>query len=363
MSATKRPRPNAIDTKSFYPSPKEPISPSKRSPITPTSRYVAKSVKFWYPDGNVVIRVESTLFKLYRSRLAQYCRHFANIFEGQDNGASGTQIEGHPLYHAPEGLILEDFEQLLTALETPLTFSASPPTQSVAISLLRAAHMLSCNIILTLSKDRLCTIWDSRSPPRPHSSLALLLSSTDQLCPTARLSRPDPDSHPASAPPTYAEAVSIVLFARQYALPGVLKRAFYELLASPPFWAALVADRRQIRLHEDDLLRLYNARYVLQQAWRAAAPCVPDPDKKKGHASPACNAYFPGRTDALRAMVLGSGLVEPGAVDPLRYDLLAGLGEEERKKWCMWCLKDWEDALGEKRKVWWRMLDNLLPSQ
>ena len=39
-----------------------------------------RSRDFWYPDGNVVIKVENTYFKLFRSRLARYCEVFAEGF-------------------------------------------------------------------------------------------------------------------------------------------------------------------------------------------------------------------------------------------------------------------------------------------
>ena len=39
-----------------------------------------RSRDFWYPDGNVVIKVENTYFKLFRSRLARHCEVFADGF-------------------------------------------------------------------------------------------------------------------------------------------------------------------------------------------------------------------------------------------------------------------------------------------
>lgn len=79
---------------------------------------------------------------------------------------------------------------------------------------------------------------------------------------------------------TYHDTVFLILFARQYSIPELLKHAFYELLASVEFWATLTANRRQIRLTEDNLLRLYIARFVLQRRWRETVVRAPYMDEK-----------------------------------------------------------------------------------
>ena len=56
--------------------------------------------------------------------------------------------------------------------------------------------------------------------------------------------------------------------AREYGIPGVLKRIFYELLVNEAFWTTLAEDRKTISLEDSYLLKLYDARHYLQREWR-----------------------------------------------------------------------------------------------
>ncbi|KAL1937353.1 hypothetical protein VTO73DRAFT_13814 [Trametes versicolor] len=166
---------------------------------------------------------------------------------------------------------------------------------------------------------------------------------------------------------TYHNAVFIILFARQYGIPELLKRAFYELLASAEFWAALTADPKQIRLTEADLLRLYNARHVLQQRWRETVVLAPYMDEKgvstcQGDGS-ACSIYnhrYSSRSQHWRKMILESEVVEAGMGDPLRYDASSGLTKEQKETWCRGCRKGWTDMLAVKRREWWASFGDLM---
>lgn len=81
-----------------------------------------KSADFWYADGNVVIKAESTYYKLYRVRLERYCIYFEKLFaeDNDDYKDRCAKVEGCPVYHLPAELVSGDFESLLGALETPL---------------------------------------------------------------------------------------------------------------------------------------------------------------------------------------------------------------------------------------------------
>ncbi|KAL1939099.1 hypothetical protein VTO73DRAFT_10359 [Trametes versicolor] len=150
----------------------------------------------------------------------------------------------------------------------------------------------------------------------------------------------------------------IILFARKYGIPELLKRAFYELLASAEFWAALTANRRQIRLTKADLLRLYHARHVLQRRWREAVVLVAYMDEKdvltcRGNGY-ACSIYNNSSSaQHWRKMMLQSEVVEAGMGDPLRYDASSGLTKEQKETWCRGCRKGWTDMLARKRTEWW----------
>ncbi len=81
-----------------------------------------KSADFWYADGNIMIKAESTYYKLYRVRLARYCVYFKKLFaDDADNDKDRcTTVESCPVYHIPAALASGDFENLLAVLETPL---------------------------------------------------------------------------------------------------------------------------------------------------------------------------------------------------------------------------------------------------
>ena len=61
----------------------------------------------------------------------------------------------------------------------------------------------------------------------------------------------------------------IVKLARRHKIPGVLKRAFYELALSAAFWEAVRAKRESVRLSMEDVVMLYEVRFALGKMWRA----------------------------------------------------------------------------------------------
>ncbi|KAL1937008.1 hypothetical protein VTO73DRAFT_2030 [Trametes versicolor] len=105
----------------------------------------------------------------------------------------------------------------------------------------------------------------------------------------------------AAAVHIYHDVVFIILFARKYNIPKLLKRTFHELLASAEFWIALTADRKW------------------QQRWSEAVMLAPHMDENGA------------------SMCRGDGeVVEAGMGDPLRYDTASGLTKEA---WCRGCRK------------------------
>ncbi|KAH9847019.1 hypothetical protein C2E23DRAFT_533947 [Lenzites betulinus] len=319
---------------------------------------------FWYQDGNVIIKAETTCFKLHRSRLSQYCLFFAELF-ASDGEADGhyLKIEDCAVYNAPAELKAGDFKNLLIALETPLMFVTSFPTQSLAVSLVRASQTLSCDIVYKFARNHLCAVWDSARPPTAPTYVMTLF-------PSAPAPAPATVSAWTQTPSTYEEAVYIILFARQYRIPELLKRAFYELIASSEFWHVASADHKKTKLTIGDLSRLRHARHTLQTLWREAARIEP-PMKAaevvlpsywpgEGCVCPLYNLNGPMRALNWRTVLMETGAVDAGTVDPLRCDLLAQLPRKNRYPWCRWCLKRWQDVLEQKRRDWWAMLDDLM---
>lgn len=99
------------------PGPLEPkVKRSKPNPMQPR-----KHDKFWHLDGNIIINIENTHFKLHRSRLAEQSQYFTDLFERKDHltGMDVEEIDGRPVYTVT-GVGLKDFEVLLTALDSAM---------------------------------------------------------------------------------------------------------------------------------------------------------------------------------------------------------------------------------------------------
>ncbi|EIW53640.1 uncharacterized protein TRAVEDRAFT_52760 [Trametes versicolor FP-101664 SS1] len=96
----------------------------------------------------------------------------------------------------------------------------------------------------------------------------------------------------AAAVHIYHDVVFIILFARKYSIPKLLKRTFHELLASAEFWIALTADRNSVGAKRS-------------REWRVDVP----------------GGW----------MMLESEVVEAGMGDPLRYDTSSGLTKEQKE--------------------------------
>lgn len=224
--------------------------------------------------------------------------------------------------------------------------ATNPLSQELAISLLSAADILSCGYVLDVAKKRLCEIWDGRTPPTTDHSWA------------------DPEDRSSRA------AIRALNLGRQYAIPGVLKRAYYELLSSRTFGRELesmlfgksVIDELPIAV--DDVRKLLAVRLKLGEHWRkflmevpSGAWCVPssrDLDSPCG-ARRCCHADDETRARMWRDFVCDEerGLLEL-PVDPLRCDLVTEWWETLRaRKWCQGCLRRKRRAWEETRVAWW----------
>ncbi|PIL30058.1 hypothetical protein GSI_07635 [Ganoderma sinense ZZ0214-1] len=304
-----------------------------------------KDEDFWYEDGDVLLLIGNTGLRLHESRVAGYCGYFHELFgPGNPAGVVVTgEAAGCRVYPVTPELSLEDFKHLLKAIESPFEYATSPPSQQVAIALLFAAHILSCGYVLDLAKKRLCDIWDGRTPP-----------TTDRSDGEDR----SPDS-----------AIRAIKLGRRYGIPGVLKRAFYELLSSwifgresesVTFFLSVIGE---LTIAEDDIHRLLAARLKLGRLWRKF---VVDPPSGAWCVSQdgACSARrccHAGESKDVRAgewrnVVCEQGLLE--VVDPLRYDLTKDWRIiREAETWCQGCLESKRQAWEEMRVEWWNEMD------
>jgi hypothetical protein len=59
-----------------------------------TSDPTTRSEEVWYEDGNLIVRAESTLFRVYRGVLASKSTVFADMFTVSSPGSSNETLDG-----------------------------------------------------------------------------------------------------------------------------------------------------------------------------------------------------------------------------------------------------------------------------
>ena len=73
-----------------------------------------KHEDYYHLDGNVIIEIDKTRFKLHRSRLLHQSDYFGDLFEHNDN--ISETVDDQPLYTI-SGVTVKDFEVLLGAMD------------------------------------------------------------------------------------------------------------------------------------------------------------------------------------------------------------------------------------------------------
>ncbi|RPD60485.1 hypothetical protein L226DRAFT_386856 [Lentinus tigrinus ALCF2SS1-7] len=316
-----------------------PVSGPIPGPVGPGRWLGSRDHQFWYSDGNIVIRLEGVLFKLHRSRLERYCTTFCELFATKPDG--DETIDGCPAYEAPPELSLQGFKDVLAVLEEPLIYANRRPSQLEAISVLRASETLQCWQPSRLAKTWLSELWDANAIPSADRS----------------------DAH------SVQDAILMVQLSRTFDIPGVLKRALYELVSSQDFWDTFAKDRPSIALAEEDLTLLLAARIALAEMWQDFVFDVPSTNKGgrslclsglgfKKH-GPCSRSLEGGRMASWAGSVLRGGHLKSGARDPLRYNVVERGKEDLKLMWCDACLQEKEVEWKAKRVEWWGELDKV----
>ncbi|OBZ65021.1 hypothetical protein A0H81_14972 [Grifola frondosa] len=353
-------------------------SPSQPKPTSKHKRRNSRrirSAEFWHLDGSVIIQVQSTLFRLHRSRLAQQSTYFSSLFngdirediidideddkEGNANHNGSIQagefdqremVDRCPVYKVSSVSVL-DFQRLLTALDSGVALAITPPPFPVLASLLRASRILGFSNVLAFSVHLLRAMWPAdlerlSSTPTPH-------------------------------------ATETTVLARQCDVPEVLKRALYELLRTPGFGqdVSLYLEGEEggsARLSPSDILRLVTARDALQREWitltrdpphPSALPCqlqkIPADalDPERVPAREQCAAAWSAGVKSWTADVLQGDIFKSGFTDV--FEGLEKLIEMDWKGmgFCVGCVVARREAWREVKAELWKKLDGWLGLQ
>ncbi|KAI0918601.1 hypothetical protein AcV5_002548 [Taiwanofungus camphoratus] len=320
----------------------EPDRPAKRprlepspSPSSAATASCTRHPQFWHADGSVVLQVSQTLFRLHASQLKKQSTFFADLLKEDGNSQPAAAVDGCPLYRIAN-VSVQDMERLLGALGNGLTYTIKPPPSEVLISILRAAHTLCVPSATAFAALKLRKQWPG-----------------------------DIDRLSAASKDIY-KAVEMVNVGQNYALPEVLKRAYYELLRSQKFWQEVTTNRKRICLSDADIIRLFEARDKLQSEWICTALRPPDPAELPcplERPSSASNSYKRCRNawseDGTQwsTCIIGSNIFEDWRHDPLHgLDCIITVGWD-KMGFCQGCLRARQKLWQGKKDQWWKDLD------
>ncbi|TFK65530.1 hypothetical protein BDN72DRAFT_962445 [Pluteus cervinus] len=294
----------------------------KRAKLSGTSSFTRHPV-FWAADGSVFIQFGETRMKLYRNRLALHSEWFQELFDNKVVVSSGgveesipwATVDGVDLFQLDATEIaLKDFEAVLTTLENAVNFCYTKPTFAFIASLVRAASFFRFRKILDFAVTYLEGMF-----------------SEDMKAVTKE---PLPVTH----------ATEVILLGRDWNLPQLLKRAFYELARAPG------TEVHHINLlDKDDLALLINLQKHLAKAWlRILAFYRPSCSN-----SPAC------RTSRC-TLSMTDKIVQNYRLDPIvGLDELRGL-DWKRWKLCSACVNHRVKWLEQETAKLWDNMDGWL---
>lgn len=94
--------------------------PAKRNKARPMHVHPRKHDEFWYLDGNIIVQIQDTRFRLHRSRLTLQSEFFEELFDRKDGPGNidirPEMVDGHPLYVVSD-VNAEDFANILRAMD------------------------------------------------------------------------------------------------------------------------------------------------------------------------------------------------------------------------------------------------------
>ncbi|KAF8646895.1 hypothetical protein AX16_007060 [Volvariella volvacea WC 439] len=185
-----------------------------------------KHPRFWAPDGNVLLQIGITRFRVHQSRIAYHSPWFRKLFDKRAGRALNANDEDEAdlndikveavvvkddqgakamdLYYLNStGIQPTDFEALLKALDDCIDFFDLKPSFSTVASMLRSSTILKFPHFLKFSKNFLKEEYSNN---------------LEDITADRRRVK---------------SAAEAIILGREWNLPHILKRAFYELVRSP----------------------------------------------------------------------------------------------------------------------------------
>ncbi|KAK0504449.1 hypothetical protein EDD18DRAFT_1133834 [Armillaria luteobubalina] len=303
--------------------------PAKRHKIKAARRPTShKHHDHWELDGNVVIRIKKTLFRVHRG-VAKHSKWLSKRLEEEPDGFDGKD----PVFDVEEDkkVTVKDFEALLDAMDTAITYFYNPPNFLTVASIFRASKALSFDRFLDWSTRYLEDMWPS------------------SLCEVSL----DPINY----------ASDTVILAREWGLKSIRKRALYELVRLAGFGQDYDSDEESDHsssaISSSDYRLLVRAREMLTSAWttRIATATFGVEAKCVGGVE-GCTAADPGLVASRhQEMVVASGLFETYLRDPVcGTEALMEL-DWGKAGYCEACVEQRRVVWGKARERMWEDLD------
>ncbi|KAJ7455120.1 hypothetical protein FB451DRAFT_1099431 [Mycena latifolia] len=327
----------------------EPVEPAADDPASKraksASQTFTKHSRFWALDGNVILQFGGVAFKLHRSRLSTQSVWFEKLFErraGWEEPLEADEedikdvavedMDGCDVYDLQPFGKMKDFEALLTAMEDAVDFYYSSPRFLTVAAVFRAAASFKFAKFLAFTRQYLLEMFsenlghlDARVVPNPTAAIIL---------------------------------------GREWNLPRILKRAFYELIRTPPHDPTYLDGEDDTAfahhlqgLDVQDVIRLTDAQKHLTAAWLAAlspsgppCPCMPS----------CAAAKRSGITNG--AVLLGRDqLLQKFQYDPIRgLEALRGVRWIRTYAFCEACAGTRNASLRAKKEELWSDMDRWL---
>ncbi|KAH7921241.1 hypothetical protein BV22DRAFT_1198321 [Leucogyrophana mollusca] len=282
---------------------------------------------YWYRDGDTVVRVEDTLYKLHSSRLIELSAYFKELLGGggkmelDPDDSDPDDPNWMPSVHYITETTARDFDALLAVDRRPTDFILTPPPFHTVAAIIRAASALGFKGYYDLAIQRLNKLWDSRLEDVLQESLS--------------------------------EAAAAVALARECDIPQVPRRALYELLRMDEGKLYANDHRGLDELESADQQRVIKAREALAVAWVKNATQFPPPSRCLVDKS-GCAVY---RSSSWRKLVVDSGILLKYMHDPIAGLLVLIEQDWAAAGWCVDCVEKMKREWGAERERIWKDLD------
>lgn len=291
-------------------------------------RLVAKHETHWYLDGNIIVKIKNTQFRLHRSRLVRMSDWFHAKLEP---GSMGHDTKG--ISHVGNDVVVEvnendvtaeDFEIILDAFDDAISYYHEEPPFEIVAAILRASTFFRVSNFRNWAVRILEEKWSS--------DLADVF--------------PEPISY----------ARESVILARKFSVPTILKRALYELVRhedDDDDYKFQSCESRP-RLSDKDTKSLNRALRLLVPKWLSVTSHS-SPDFGHCPAQNAeCTTADPRATqEAHRNLVILSGIQNDYSGDPLSGLQAMMEAPWEEQGFCQQCVAmrrtAWENT---RERIW-----------